>query len=108
VRSLIAALLVGLALAGCTPAPPVDEVMPVVGVLQLSVRDEQDRPLAGAAVTGPFVEAAMTDATGRVLVRGYARSSQVLVRLPGYEDLLLPEVPIVDGASVQAVLKRRP
>ena len=106
-RTLVVAVLIALTLAGCTSGPPVEEALPVIGVLQVSVRDEQDRPLAGAAVTGAFIEATTTDATGRATVRAYAASSPVSVRLPGYEDLVLPQVPIADGASVQAVLKRR-
>ena len=106
-RTLVAAIVLAMLLAACRYGPPVDTAPPVVGVVHVVVRDEQDRPLAGASVNGPQLEATTTDRTGAALVRAYAPTTSVAVQLSGYEDVVVPQVSVAQTTPVQVVLKRR-
>ncbi|MBM3219459.1 MAG: hypothetical protein FJZ38_12420 [Candidatus Rokubacteria bacterium] len=108
-RMSIVATLLSLPLAGCSisPEPPVDRFRSVVGTVHVSVQDEQERPLAGASVTGSALEETMTDRTGLAVARAYAPVTSLAVRPKEYEDVVVAQLSIPQGAPVRVVLKRR-
>ena len=105
--ALLVVALVGLAGCSFSPAPPVDPLPPVIGILQIFVQDEQERPIPGAKVTGSAIEETTTDHTGMALLRSYASATSMSVRLTNYEDVFVAQVPIPQSAPVRVVLKRR-
>ena len=103
-----AAAALALVLAACQAEPPVEFAPPVLGVLHVTVHDEQDRPVPGATVfvAGP-TDPITTDRNGIALLPVYAPVTRVVVQLRGWEDGVVESVKVASGTVVRVTLKRR-